>query len=60
MALPYALARKYPNAGKSLPWKWVFPATRRYVDPDTGELGHKDVSTTMIYTHFLNRGALGV
>jgi site-specific recombinase XerC len=23
-------------------------------------LGHRDVSTTMIYTHFLNRGGRGV
>ena len=33
--LPYALARKYPNAGRDWPWQWVYPATRTYVDPET-------------------------
>jgi integrase len=35
--LPGALARKYPNAGREWGWQWVFPATRTYVDPTTGQ-----------------------
>ena len=35
--LPWALARKYPNAGREWPWQWVFPATRIYVDRATGQ-----------------------
>jgi hypothetical protein len=30
--LPWALDRKYPNAGREWPWQWAFPATRFYVD----------------------------
>jgi integron integrase len=114
VVLPFALARKYPNAETAWGWQFVFPAGRVCRDPRWGPpsryhlhesvvqravaaaarragltkqvgchtfrhsfatdllraghdirtvqelLGHADVTTTMVYTHVLNRGALGV
>jgi len=35
--LPYALARKYPKAGKAWGWQFVFPALRISLDPRSGQ-----------------------
>ncbi|MFO1054928.1 MAG: integron integrase [Planctomycetota bacterium] len=35
--LPHALLRKFPSAGREWPWQWVFPATRTYVESDSGQ-----------------------
>ena len=47
VALPDALARKYPNASRAWAWQWVFPSARHYADRETGELRrhHRHEST---------------
>lgn len=34
--MPYALARKYPSASRSIGWQYVFPSTVEQKDPTTG------------------------
>lgn len=114
VALPHALARKYPGADREWAWQWVFPSARRSKDPRDGVirrhhanelsvqramkeavnlarlgkraschtlrhcfathllenkydirtvqdlLGHKDVATTQLYTHVMQKPGLGV
>jgi integron integrase len=36
--LPYALARKYPNADREWAWQYVFPSGNRSCDPRSGEV----------------------
>ena len=43
-----ALARKYPNAGREWPWQWVFPATRTYVEPATGQRRRHHLHETVV------------
>ncbi len=46
--LPFALDRKYPNAGKQWGWQYVFPATRRAVDPDSDVIRRHYIHLTAI------------
>lgn len=32
VSLPFALRRKYPNAGRSFEWQWLFPSTALCMD----------------------------
>jgi integrase len=46
--LPYALARKYPNAGTAWVWQYVFPAAKRSGDPRSGVERRHHVSATVL------------
>ena len=46
--LPYSLERKYPKAAWEWAWQWVFPASRMYVDRDTGQRRRHHVHHTVV------------
>jgi integron integrase len=46
--LPYALARKYPNADREWCWQYVFPARHRSTDPRTGREQRHHVAETAL------------
>lgn len=46
--LPFALARKYPNAAREWFWQYVFPAPQRSIDPRTGRELRHHISETML------------
>jgi integron integrase len=46
--LPYALERKYPNAGTEWVWQYVFPSGKRSRDPRSGKEGRHHVSESVL------------
>lgn len=46
--LPYALAVKYPNAGRDWAWQYVFPAKSLSVDPRSGEVRRHHVGDRIV------------
>jgi integron integrase len=46
--LPTALARKYPHGGRQWVWQWVFPATRIYLDRETGQRRRHHLHETVL------------
>jgi integron integrase len=46
--LPYALERKYPNANRSWSWQYVFPASRRSIDPRSGVEQRHHISESVL------------
>ena len=49
MHLPYALARKYPRAGYEWCWQYVFPSTKRSVDPDDGVIRRHHIDDSVLH-----------
>jgi integron integrase len=44
VSMPYALKRKYPNAGKELKWQFVFASKKLSLEPGTGNRGRHHIN----------------
>lgn len=49
--LPYALERKYPQAGQEWKWFWVFPARQLSVDPRSKVIRRHHIHPSMLQKH---------
>jgi len=49
--LPYAIERKYPNAGTELGWQWLFPSLRLSQDPRTKITRRHHIHPTVVAKH---------
>jgi site-specific recombinase XerD len=60
VALPFALAKKYPRAGESWAWHWVFPQATLARDPRSGVTRrnhfYSDTFRRSFATHLLQNG----
>ncbi len=52
VVMPFALARKYPNAEKEWMWQFVFPSKSVSVDPRSGLKGRQHVSPSSLQKPF--------
>lgn len=52
--LPYALARKYPNACREWAWQYVFATQGYHINPDTGEERRHHLFDWTIQRHMKN------
>lgn len=50
--MPFALARKYPNAETEWAWQYVFPSKSLSINPRTGAIGRQHVSTSSLQKVF--------
>lgn len=48
VALPHALAGKYPSAGNDWLWQWVFPAPRYSQDPRSGAIRRHHLNPSLL------------